>query len=196
MYKKVKKLYPAAKTILLFAGVGAFVAATLVMPGLPRILKGKDLDKLFENFLAEEEWEEFDERRLRQRLKEMRKQKLIRIYKIDEKYAVQITNKGKKRLLKYKLEELTIPKPDRWDGRWRLVTYDVPKTKNNARDAIRKTLKKLGFLQLQKSVYLYPYPCEDAIDFLRELYGIGENVTLLTVGYLENEEVYKEYFSL
>lgn len=195
MLKKAIKKYPYAREILVLAGIGAFVAGTLIFPGLPRILKGKDLEKLG-NFLAEDEWDKFDERRLRQRLKEMRKRRLIKIYKAGDKYVVQITKKGRKKLLKYKLEELEIPTPKKWDGKWRIVTYDVPKGKNRARDAIRTTLKRLGFCQLQKSVYLYPYPCRNAIEFLREFYGIGEAVTLLTVGYLENEEAYKEYFDL
>lgn len=174
--------------------MGAFIVGSLVLPGLPVVLKGKKLD--FTNFLAENEWGPFDERRLRQRLKEMRNSKLIKIYKVGNKYAVQITQKGRRKLIKYELEELSIPEPKEWDGKWRIATYDVPKEKNWARNTIRETLKRLGFLQLQKSVYLYPYPCSEAVEFLRELFGIGENVTLLTVGYLEDEDAYKEYFDI
>lgn len=115
---------------------------------------------------------------------------------MGDKFVVRTTNKGKRKFLKYKLEELKIQQPKNWDGKWRIVAYDVPKERKFARDALRKTLKRLGFLRLQKSAYLYPYPCNDAIEFLRELYGIGENVTLLTVGYLENEEAYRDYFDI
>ena len=192
--KKISKTYPVAKQILMIAGIGAFIAGSLIMPGLPILLRGYRFEK--QEYPEEEEWEQFDQRRLRRRLLEMRKKKLIRIYRIGERYAVQITEKGRKRLLQYKISDLTIPTPSSWDKKWRIVSYDVPKGKNRARDAMRDTLKRLGFLQLQKSVYLFPYPCNEAIDFIRELYGIGENVTLLTIGYLENEDAYKEYFHL
>lgn len=194
MSKRLLRLSPTSKKILLITAVGAFIAGSLILPGLPRILQGKKLN--FEGFFDEGEWGEFDERRLKQKLKAMHQAKLVKIYQIGDQYAIQVTRKGKKRLLKYKLEELAIEKPEKWDNRWRIVAYDVPKEKSRARDAVRQTLKGLGFLQLQKSVYLYPYPCEEVIEFIRELYGVGDNVTLLTVGYLEYEAAYREYFGL
>lgn len=190
----VAKKYPNLKTILQFASVGALIAGTLIFPQMPILLKGRSFD--FEDFFPEEEWDQFDESRLRQRLKELHRRKVIRIYQVGDKYAVQITKAGQRKLLQYKLDDLEIPKPARWDGRWRIVAYDIPKEKKAASNAMRETLKNLGLLQLQKSVYLYPYPCSDAIEFLREIYGIGEYVTLLTVGYLENSEAYEEHFEL
>lgn len=192
--RKLKKIYPTVKLILRLASVGAIIARSLVLPGLPQLLK--IVNFRYEDLFTEDEWENFDERRLKQKLKELHQKKEIRIYKAGDKFVVRITNKGKRKLLKYKLEELKIQQPRNWDGKWRIVAYDVPKERKSARDTLRKTLKRLGFLELQKSVYLYPYPCSDAIEFLRELYGVGENVTLLTVGYLENEEVYRDYFDI
>lgn len=194
MLRKIRKKYPHAKQILVIAGVGAFIAASLVAPGLPRLLKGRRID--WESLLTPDEWEKFDERRLRENLKNMSKRRLVKILKQGDQHIVQITEKGKRRLLKYNLKDMKIPTPEKWDRMWRIVTYDVPEGKNAAREAIRSTLKRLNFLQLQKSVYLYPHPCQDVIDYLRELYSVGENVTLLTVGQLEGEEAYREYFDL
>lgn len=180
----------------MLAGVGVFLGAALVLPGLARLIKPRDLDKLMDDFLAEDEWETFDKARLRQKLKLLYKQKMVRIHQTGDKYVVQITKKGRRRLITYKLDELQIPKPEKWDGKWRIVVYDIPTEKNLARDALRTTLKRLEFFELQESVYLYPYPCSDAVEFIREIYDVGENVTLLTVGYLEDEDVYKGYFGL
>lgn len=188
------KQYPTTRQIIYIAGVGAFIAASLVFPNLPKVLGKRRIN--FEDLLFPEEWEPFDKRRLRQKLKELHTQKIVRIYEHEDKFIVQITQKGRKKLLKYKLNELEIPKPEKWDKHWRIVAYDVPKDKKAARDALRTTLKRLKFYELQKSVYLYPYPCTEVVEFLREIYGIGDNVTLLTVGYLENESVYKKYFQL
>ena len=190
----LKKIYPTTKTIIKLAGVGAFIGATLVMPGLPRLLKGLDVD--WENFLDADEWEPFDERRLRRRLAEMHKRKLVRIYQEEDKFVVKLTNNGRKKYLKYKLEELSIPTPEKWDGKWRIVAYDIPRERSGGRNAMRETLKRLGFYQLQESVYLYPYPCEDVIDFIKEFYGVGDDVTLLTVSGLEESEAYRDYFDI
>lgn len=188
------KRYPKTREILYLASIGAFILGTLVFPQLPRLMKGRSFD--LDDFLPEDKWEEFDEARLRQRLKELHRQKVIRIYEVENRYVVQITKKGSRKLLRHKLDDLEIPKPALWDGRWRIVAYDIPKEKKSASNAIQQTLKGLGLLRLQKSVYIYPYPCSDVVEFLREIYDIGEHVTFLTVGYLENEEVYKEYFGL
>lgn len=196
MLRKLKKKYPKARQILAIAAVGAFIAGSFMAPGLPRLLKKPLSYDDIASLLGEDEWQEFDERRLRQRLKDLRRQRYIKIWQDKEKFVIQITQKGKRKLLKYNLFELSIPTPEKWDGRWRIVTYDVPKGKDAAREAIRTTLKRLNFHQLQKSVYLYPYPCDEVVTFLRELYDIGENVKILTVGQLEDEEAYKEFFDL
>lgn len=190
----MEKHYPTTKQLLKIAAVGAFIAGSLVLPGFPKVLGNKRID--WESFLFEEEWEEFDESRLRQKLKILASQKIIRIYQDGDKIAVKITKRGRTRLLKYKLDEIEIPKPEKWDRKWRIVAYDIPKEKKRASNALRETLKQLGLYQLQKSVYLYPYPCGKVIDFLRELYGIGDNVSYLTVGFLEDEDLYKKYFKL
>lgn len=76
------------------------------------------------------------------------------------------------------------------------MAYDIPTENNGARDMIRNILKSLNFLQIQKSVYLYPYDCEEIIEYIRQIYKISENVSLLIAGSLEEEEAYKEYFDL
>lgn len=190
----MEKKYPTTKQLLKIAAVGAFIAGSLVMPGLPKVLGNRKID--WESFLFEDEWEEFDESRLRQKLKKLSSQKVISIYQDGDKLAVKITKKGNTKLLKYNLEDIEIPKPNKWDRKWRLIVYDIPKNKKKASDSLRNTLKRLGLYKLQKSVYLYPYPCSDIMEFLREIYDIGEDVTYLTMGNLENEEIYKEYFGL
>lgn len=190
----MKRLSPTTKQVLYIAGIGAFILGTLVFPQLPRLLKGRNFN--FEDFFSDEEWEKFDKSRLKQKLKILHKQRMIRIYRTGDKFVVAITKKGRRKLLKYSLKDLKIQKPKEWDGKWRIVAYDIPKEKKSAGDMLRRTLKQLEFYELQKSVYLYPYPCSDAVEFIRELYGVGEHVTLLTLGYLEDEIAYKEYFGL
>ena len=58
----------------------------------------------------------------------------------------------------------------------------------------RTKVKALGFLNLQESVYLYPYPCENEISFLREYFGVGEEIIFVEVSRLENDGPYKKYF--
>jgi phenylacetic acid degradation operon negative regulatory protein len=48
-----------------------------------------------------------------------------------------------------------------WDGRWRLVLFDVPTGQNTQRDRLRRYLRDKGFGYLQNSVWISPDPLEE-----------------------------------
>jgi len=185
--------YPYVKDVLKLLGIGVFLAASLVMPGLPRILAQSEKKKWRER---KNDWERFNLPRLRQVIKRLYQQKAVKIVKTKNGLAVKLTEKGKAKILRYGFEEMVISKPRRWDKKWRLIIYDIPKSKKTAQGAFRRMLKEMKFLQLQKSVYLCPFPCEQEIKFLREVYGIGRDVLILTVEKIENDQVYRKYFGV
>jgi phenylacetic acid degradation operon negative regulatory protein len=45
-----------------------------------------------------------------------------------------------------------------WDGRWRLVLFDLPATQNSQRVRLRRYLRDRGFGYLQNSVWITPDP--------------------------------------
>jgi len=47
-----------------------------------------------------------------------------------------------------------------WDGRWRLVLFDVPTGQNAQRERLRRYLRHKGFGYLQNSVWIQPDPLE------------------------------------
>ncbi len=49
----------------------------------------------------------------------------------------------------------------RWDGRWRLVIFDVPENRRNMRDKLRTYLHMQGFGFLQNSVWVTPDPVSE-----------------------------------
>lgn len=93
------------------------------------------------------------------------------------------------------MTELSL-KAQKWDGKWRLVIYDISKFKKGQQEKFRRTLKSVNFLQLQKSVYLTPYPCEEQISYLREYFDIGSDVIYVRADIIENEEFYRQYFGI
>lgn len=125
-------------------------------------------------------------------LSRLTKQKFVE--KHDGEY--ELTTEGKRWILKYTLAELTIPKPAKWDSRWRIVMYDVAGHQASLRNIFRVSLKRMGFLSMQESVWLYPYPCEKEIHFLRDFCGMGENVIYIIAHKIENDGRYRKQFSL
>ena len=66
--------------------------------------------------------------------------------------ATMVTPRGKKRLEKLTFASFVIPKPENWNKKWWLVAADIP-TKDHklAADALRRKLKKMGFLSFAKN---------------------------------------------
>ena len=109
---------------------------------------------------------------------------------------VRITTKGKSKLRSFAIDVIKIPKSKRWDGKWRVVMFDLPIRFNKARNSLRFKLKQLGFVQLQKSVWIYPYPCLDEILFIGDYYKVGKYIQILEVTNILYEEKLKKPFKL
>lgn len=110
--------------------------------------------------------------------------------------TVRITTKGIVKLKSFAIDLIQIPKPKNWDGKWRLVMFDLPIRYNKARESLRFKLKRLGFLQFQKSVWIYPYPCTDEILFICDYYKVGKYVEILEVSHILRDQKLKKYFGL
>ena len=189
------KIDPKTKEVLMLLGAGAFLAASIIFPGLPMAAKPFiDVVKEADRNKRQKEWEKFNLWRLRQVIKRMQSSKLVEVKEEKGVPIIKITHKGKQKLLRYKIDEMVLE--SNWDGKWRLVIYDVQTGKRANSEMFRTMLNKLRFLKLQRSVYLSPFKCEDEIEYLRLLFEIGNEVQILKVGSLENEAAYRRYFGI
>ena len=127
----------------------------------------------------------------------MKRQKFIEyITDKDGKTIVKITKKGETRLRAFDIELMKISKPKKWDGKWRLVMFDIPMRFTKGRESLRYHLKELNFFQFQKSAWICPYPCEDEIIFIADFFGVGKYVEILTVESILGDEKLKKHFHL
>lgn len=130
--------------------------------------------------------------------------------KQGKKINFQLTELGWQKLVKkFPLVWLKIKK---WDRKWRLVIFDIEEKSRKTRNFIRKILKELGFVQLQKSVWISPH---DIFDELKKILkkmsiegsvifietrkiSIGDKILLKKFWDIEslNEEYKKIYFLL
>jgi len=190
-------LSPTVKEVLLILGVAGLVATSLAIPTLPMAVKPVvDYYKKKKKEQEFKEWEKFNQPRLKFLLKRLYQQKVVDFKDTNGQTIITLTEKGKKRVLSYQLEEIMIDKPPKWDGKWRVIIYDIRKERKILGDIFRRFLQRMQFLKLQKSVYITPYPCDEQIEFLRQYYGLGEEILYLIAQKIENEEVYKKYFGI
>ena len=125
----------------------------------------------------------FKEPAVRQSIRRLEKQGFIT--KSDDKYS--LTKKGKtliNRILKIN-NNLKI----KWDGKYRLVIFDIPEEKRKTRNWLRSELYFLGYKQLQKSVFIGRLPLPSGTIKEIKKYGIGNYVN-----YILAEKVYQNVF--
>jgi len=118
----------------------------------------------------------------------LRKEGCIEIKKKNHQIYISLTDKGKKKAGWLQIDVLKIKKPKKWDGKWRIIAFDIAQLKRIYRDAFRGKLKELGFYPLQKSVWIHPFDCRDEIELLREFFGLGEK----EVRFIVTEDIGKD----
>jgi len=187
--KIAEEKFLKTKEVLELVAAGFFLSASLVAPNLPRSFR-----KIFKE--EESAYKRFNIPYLKRTLARLQKEKLVEITHEGKYEIVKITERGKQKILKFAFDELEIKKPAVWDGKWYLVSYDIPKYLDFQRKIFRYYLKTWKFYPLHESLFLHAYPCEKEIEFLKEYLGIGKYVRIFTVSKIENDKVFKEFFGV
>jgi len=109
---------------------------------------------------------------------------------------LRLTTKGEQVLRRLELHDFRLRKPKRWDRKWRVLIFDIPERRKSLRFKLRYTLKAIGFVRLQDSVWVYPYDCEDLITLLKADFKIGKDLLYLIVDSIENDIHLKSHFGV
>jgi len=110
-----------------------------------------------------------------------------------EKY-IELTPKGIEKARNAFIDELKIEHKEKWDGKWRVVIFDIAEVEKTSRDRFRMQLERLGFIQIQKSVYAYPFECAKEVSFIVETLGLDGEVTIMISDIIQGEEEIIDYF--
>lgn len=90
----------------------------------------------------------------------------------------------------------TYTPPTEWDGKWRMVCFDIPETHRVARKFLRDNLDRIGFAHLQKSVYFYPHDCLEVVNQMVSHFRIAKYVTFGVLELLEGDNLLRKRFGL
>lgn len=182
----MKQFSPETKKLLNYLLIGGLVViGSILDPKLPH--------NLLKNYFKQKS---FNKNKFKRKLDYLKERGIIKVSETKDGLQLKLTKKGAETIKYYQLGDLKINVPQKWDGKWRVVIFDIPEDKKLGRDALRRKLKELEFNQLQRSVFCHPYPCENEIVLLREAYRIQPYVIILIVEKLENEGIIKNYFNL
>ena len=123
---------------------------------------------------------ETDKIALSKKIYDLKRDGYVETEDIDGEKFFWLTGKGVKRVMRYSVDDLLIPKPEKWDGKFRVVIFDIPEKFRYSRDILRIKLYNLQFLQIQKSTYIHPYPCDDEVSTLTKQLLLSDYVTIMT----------------
>ncbi len=179
--KRVKRNIQNAAIMAI--GVAGVIAIAAIAPNAARLLETTGLNA---------RWR-YQASRALSRLKQKGK---IEFVEENGTRSVRLTEKGERAFLLEKQRLSLAKKTRKWDRRYRLVAFDVPEKRKQAREYLRFEMHEVGFLRIQDSVWVYPYECEEFIELLKTDLHIGKNVLYAVVEEIGNDKWIRAHFGL
>ncbi len=135
-------------------------------------------------------------RRIIDTLALLARQGYVSVGLLDNEKIFKITEKGKDRLRAHQVSEDGLGISERWDGRWFLITFDIPETKKVARNQLILTLKRHGFINYTKGLWLIPYNPTRLVASLRKQLGLKSELKLIVAQSIDSDSKYRKYWDL
>ena len=96
----------------------------------------------------------------------------------------RISKKGKERILPKLPERMK----GTWDGKWRVVVFDIEETNRKIRYLVRSHLKALGCGMMQYSVWISPYNIDKFLLELKTDFNLGNGLRWFTCTEIDDEK--------
>jgi DNA-binding transcriptional regulator PaaX len=129
----------------------------------------------------------------------LQRQGLIELTRRDGQLIIQPSVKGIHRLQRAQIQSLFVRPQQRWDGTWRMVSYDIPARHAKQRRLFTAELHRLGFTLVKDSTWFHPYPCFDALSELVAYCGLTNYVMVAEIARIDEHSLrrlYKAYPTL
>jgi DNA-binding transcriptional regulator PaaX len=186
--RKIAKRAKVQQALVLALYGGVVLPMAVFAPNAMRLLKNLDPD------LSKKRKPAY---RIQQALKRLENRDLIRREKTEKGLVAKLTPRGKKFAERLNAaHKIYIRKPRKWDGRWRIVIFDIWERRRGVRDQLRRILAKAGFKKLQNSVWIYPYDCEELLTLIRTDLRLGKSILYIVAEGVENDLILRRLFDL
>jgi len=186
MKKKTTKNPSLSKTLLKYLLISGSVMLVLSSPmGASLLLRRISKERMY------------TKRQMQNTLYYLNRKGCISVHSVEKEDTVSLTKKGRIQAEKYYItEDFVFPK-SKWDGKWRIIIFDISSKRKTARDALRMTLRRVGCRQMQKSVWVYPFACNREIVFIRKAFRVSKKeLRIITAVDVEDEGVLRTAFHL
>jgi len=109
---------------------------------------------------------------------------------------IRLTKQGYEELHAYELGTKHLHRSGPWDGKWHFLIFDIEEKRKRLRDAVRRTLRSMGFHRLQDSVWVYPFDCREILELLRIRYGVRHEALYLCAETLDHDKWLQRHFEV
>ncbi len=135
------------------------------------------------------------QQRRKRMIERLEKKGLIKISPQAHDLVVTLSCKAQEHIATQKLLQHTFNKKT-WDGSWTLLMFDIPTQANDTRVRLSHILQKIGFIQVQLSVYAFPYEVPELETFLQNQKKYGEHCHLFRGSYQGDDSALRKKFGL
>lgn len=143
------------------------------------------------------EWKKIDQRSIKRSVRRLCNEKLVQeIVRPDGSFRLVLTEEGRRQARIQFLfgNSIRFKSKRQWDGKWRIIMFDIPEKSREFRTILREHLWELKFFRIQQSVFVSPHPCEKQLAELMSLYKAEAFVRIMTVDWIDNEATLKKHF--
>ena len=109
---------------------------------------------------------------------------------------LSITNTGRNALGDSVEKNRSLLREKQWDGKWRIAAFDIPEKYAPLRNSVRKLLKRAGFVQLQKSIWIFPHDCKQLVELIQKESDIAKHILYGVLEHIEDDARLKKLFRL
>lgn len=186
MSKRTKTSDIIDDMLVVVAAAGA-VGVAIVAPNAIQAI-----EKPLEKFITNKQ----DRKELRRIAKYLKRRDLVRITENDDDtFTISLTNAGESRSKQVRFDRLEVD-TGHWDERWRIIMFDIPEEHKSTRDYISRHLRLIGFKQLQRSVFIYPYAVDEFVALMRDMFPeLEKHLLYMTVDDLDQHNTFVKQFS-
>ena len=148
-------------------------------------------------FKTRKKFKKYQKKRVYNTFYRLQKEGCIIIKEKNNQIFISLTEKGRRKAGYLQIDNLRIKKPKKWDGKWRIAMFDIAQLKKFYREAFRGKIKELGFVPLQKSVWIYPFECRKEINILKSFFGFTDKeMILITADNIGDDSYFKKIFKI
>ena len=176
-YDKIEKVKLTTNQILMY-----------LVDGVVTAIQPFDRHQLYKKSFGDYEgWFNFDKKRFSDNIGRLEREGIIKIYMENNQGTIELSSKGKDRVSLILAKEYEYQYPEKWDGKWRIVIFDIPDKKKKNREIFREKLKEIGCFQLQESVFVFPFDFKEIVDYFKSVFMIRPCVQYIIANNIETE---------